>query len=405
MQMTELNLSKQDVIDAADNYMLYTFPVFPVVATKAKDMYIYDSDGNAYLDFYAGVAVVSCGWSNPRVTQAVQQQAAEFTQNCNYFYAIPAALLAKLLCSSIGMDKIVYQNSGSEANEAMIKIARKYGTDRYGPGKHEIITARRSFHGRTYGAMTATGQPGSALQKGFGPLLPGFKYAEFNNLKSFEDSITGDTIAIMVEPLQAEGGVHPASREFLQGLRKLCDDRGLLLLLDEVQTGLGRTGSLMCYMQYDIKPDVVALAKAIGNGVPLGAMCCTNEVATAFTPVSHGSTFAGNALSCAAGYAAVSEIIERDLSANAREVGEYFMGKLRGLPHAQVRGMGLLIGLEFDAPVAAEMKQACFRNKMIVCQLGDRIVRLVPPLIAAGDDCDRAYEIMRKSIEEVYSER
>jgi len=405
MQLQDVNLTKQDIIDIANEYMLYTFPVLPIVATKAKGHYIYDSDGNAYLDFYAGVAVLNCGQSNERVTKAIQQQAGEFTQNCNYFYNIPAALLGKLLCSSIGMDKIVYQNSGAEANEAMIKMARKYGTDNYGPDKYEIITAKRSFHGRTYGALTATGQPGSHLHKRFEPLVPGFKYADFNDLKSFEDAVTENTIAIMVEPLQAEGGIYPATKEFLRGLRRLCDEKGLLLLLDEVQTGLGRTGSLMAYMDYGIKPDIVSLAKAIGNGVPLGAICCTNKAAAAFTYASHGTTFAGNALSCAAGYAAVSEIIECNLSENAAVVGEYFMEKLRSIQHAQIRGKGLLIGLEFDRPVAAELKQACFENKMIVCQLGRSIIRMVPPLTVTKEDCDQAFDIMKKSIDQVYANR
>lgn len=403
MQLDDVNLTAQEIMAIADKYMLFTFPVFPIVATKAKEQYIYDSEGNAYLDFYAGVAVLSCGQTNERVTRAIQQQAGEITQNCNYFYTIPATLLGQKLCSSIGMDKIVYQNSGSEANEAMIKMARKYGIDNYGPDKYKIITARRSFHGRTYGALTATGQPESLLHKGFQPMLPGFSYAEFNNLKSFEDAVTEDTIAIMVEPFQAEGGIYPATREFLQGLRRLCDERGLLLLLDEVQTGLGRTGSLMCYMDYDIKPDIVSLAKAIGNGVPLGAICCTNKAATAFTYASHGTTYAGNALSCAAGYAAVSEVIDRDLPGNARSVGAYLMERLKTLPHVEIRGKGLLIGLEFDQPVAANIKQACFENKMIVCQLGTRIIRLVPALTVTREDCDAACDIMSTSIQQVYA--
>jgi acetylornithine/N-succinyldiaminopimelate aminotransferase len=405
MQLNDVGLTKQEIMNMADQYMLYTFPVLPIVATKAKDLYIYDSDGNAYLDFYAGVAVLNCGQTNERVTKAVQQQAGELTQNCNYFYNIPAALLAKTLCESIGMDKIVYQNSGSEANEAMIKMARKFGVDNYGPDKYEIITAYKSFHGRTYAALTATGQPGTHLHKGFDPLVPGFKYAEFNSLKSFEDAVTDNTIAIMVEPLQAEGGIYPATQEFLQGLRRLCDEKGLLLLLDEVQTGLGRTGTLMCYMDYGIKPDIVSLAKAIGNGVPLGAICCTKQAAAAFTYASHGTTFAGNALSCAAGYAAVSEIIERELSKNAADVGGYMMEKLLSMPHAKIRGKGLLIGIEFDQPVAAQIKQTCFENKLIVCQLGANIIRLVPPLTVTKEDCDTAYDILKKSVDLVYANR
>lgn len=349
---------------------------------------------------------MNCGQANERVAAAIKEQVDGVTQTCNYFYNVPATMLAKKLCDAIGMDRIIYQNSGAEANEAMIKLARKYGVDHYGANKYEIITAKRSFHGRTFAAMTATGQPGSAIHNGFEALVPGFKYAEYNNLKSFEEAITENTIAIMVEPVQAEGGVYPGTEEFLKGLRKLCDEKGLLLLFDEVQTGLGRTGALMCYMHYGIKPDAVSLAKALGNGMPIGACCSTKELGTAFTngKGEHGTTFASNALACAAGYAAVSEIIERDLPENAKKVGAYFMEKLKELPHVkEIRGKGLLVGVELDKSVAADVKQAALKNGLLVCNLGDSIVRMVPSLIITEKDCDTAYERLEKAIKEVYA--
>lgn len=267
----------------------------------------------------------------------------------NYPYTIPQALLAEKVCTTIGMDKIFYQNSGAEANEAMIKMARKYGVEKYGPHKYNIVTAKMGFHGRTFGAMSATGQPDNACQIGFGDMTPGFSYAPYNDLEAFKAACTENTIAIMVEPVQGEGGVHPATKEFLCGLREFCDERGMLLLLDEVQTGWCRTGAVMSYMNYGIKPDIVSMAKALGGGMPIGAICATEEVAKAFTAGSHGSTFGGNPLSCAAALAEVEELLSRDLAGNAKKMGDYFSAKLATLPHVkEVRHQGCLIGVEFD---------------------------------------------------------
>lgn len=250
MKLSETGLTAEELKGLVKKYMIETYERFDFIAETAKDMYIYDEKGNAYLDFYAGIAVNSAGNCNEKVVKAIQSQAADLIHTFNYPYTIPQALLAKKICDTIGMDKIYYQNSGTEANEAMIKLARKYGVDKYGPEKYEIVTAKMGFHGRSFGSMSATGQPDSAIQQGFGPMTPGFKYAEYNNLKAFEDAITDKTIAIMIEPVQGEGGVHPATKEFMTGLRKLCDERGLLLCLDEVQSGWCRTGEVMAYMHY-----------------------------------------------------------------------------------------------------------------------------------------------------------
>ena len=307
---------------------------------------MYDEKGTPYLDFYAGIAVNAAGNCNPRVVKAVQDQAADLMQTFNYPYTIPQALLAEKICTTIGMDKIFYQNSGTEANEAMIKMARKYGVEKYGPEKYHIVTAEDSFHGRTFGAMSATGQPDNACQIGFGPMTEGFSYAKFNDLEDFKSKCTENTIAIMVEPVQGEGGVHPATKEFLTGLRKFCDEKNILLLLDEVQSGWGRTGAIMSYMNYGIKPDIVSMAKALGGGMPIGAICATEEVAAAFTPGSHGTTFGGHPVCCAAALAEVNEILDKDLAGNAREVGAYFIEKLGTLPHVkEARGQGLFVGV------------------------------------------------------------
>lgn len=293
MRLKDTGLTEQDIKNKVKKYMIETYDRFDFVAETAKDMYMYGTDGTAYLDFYAGIAVNSTGNCNKRVVDAVMDQCKDLMQTFNYPYSIPQALLAEKICTTTGMDKVFFENSGAEANEAMIKMARKYGVEKYGPHKYNIVTARNSFHGRTFGAMSATGQPDNACQIGFGEMTPGFSYAEYNNLESFREAVNDHTIAVMIEPVQGEGGVHPATQEFMHSLKELCDEKGLLLLLDEVQTGRCRTGSVMSYMNYGIRPDIVSMAKALGGGMPIGAICAKAKVAKAFTKGSHGSTFGG----------------------------------------------------------------------------------------------------------------
>lgn len=286
MKLKDTGLTFQDIKDKVDKYMIETYERFDFLAETAKDQYMYDENGTPYLDFYAGIAVNSAGNCNEKVVAAVKDQVEDIMHTFNYPYTIPQALLAEKICTTIGMDKIFYQNSGTEANEAMIKMARKYGVEKYGPKRYNIVTASMGFHGRTFGAMSATGQPDNGCQIGFGPMTDGFTYAEYNNLQAFKDACTEDTIAIMVEPVQGEGGVHPATMEFMRGLREFCDEHQMLLLIDEVQTGWCRTGKVMSFMNYGIKPDIVSMAKALGGGMPIGAICATAEVAKAFTPGS-----------------------------------------------------------------------------------------------------------------------
>ena len=401
MKLIDTGLTVQDIKDKVNKYMIETYERFDFLAETAKGMYIYDENGTPYLDFYAGIAVNSAGNCNEKVVAAVRDQVGDIMHTFNYPYTIPQALLAEKICTTLGMDKIFFQNSGTEANEAMIKMARKYGVEKYGPHKYNIVTAKESFHGRTFGSMSATGQPDNACQIGFGDMTPGFSYAPFNDLKAFEEACTENTIAIMVEPVQGEGGVHPATQEFLQGLRKLCDERGMLLLLDEVQTGWCRTGAIMSYMNYGIKPDIVSMAKAMGGGMPIGAICATEEVAAAFTPGSHGSTFGGSPVSCAASLAEIDELLDRDLAGNAKEMGAYFMEELKKLPHVkEVRGQGLLVGVEFDDTVnAVDIKHGCFDRKLLVTAIGSSIIRMVPPLILTKEDCDKAFAILKETVE------
>ncbi len=399
MQLSDVNLTADQVIEITKKYMIETYERYPFVAVKAKDMYLYDQDGNAWLDFYGGIAVNGAGSCNEKVVAAVQDQVADIMHTFNYPYTIPQAILAKLICETIGMDKIFFQNSGTEANEAMIKITRKYGVDNFGPEKYHIVTALNSFHGRTYGGLSATGQPNNACQIGFKPVLPGFTYAEYNNLESFKAACTENTIAVMIEPCQGEGGVHPATKEFMHGLREFCDEKGILLLLDEIQTGWGRTGKVMDYMNYNIKPDAVTMAKAVGGGMPIGAMCCTEKLATAMNPGSHGSTYAGSPVCCAAAYAQINEILDRKLPENAAKVGNYFAEKLRNLPHVKdVRNAGLLVGVEFDFPGSIAIKHGCIDRKLLVTAIGDSIIRMVPPLIVTKEDCDKAFDILKEAV-------
>lgn len=401
MKLKDTGLSPEELKKIVGRYMVETYERYDFIAERAEGMYLYDEEGNAYLDFYGGVAVNSAGNCNERVKEAIEDQLEDIIHTFNYPYTVPQALLAKKICDTIGMDKIFYQNSGTEANECMIKMARKYGIDHYGPERYHIITAKNSFHGRTFGSMSATGQTDNAIQSGFGPMLPGFSYAEFNNLEDFASKITEDTIAIMIEPVQGEGGVHPATQEFIEGLRKLCNDNEMLLLFDEVQTGWGRTGAPMAYMSYGVKPDAVSMAKAMGGGMPIGACCATDKVAAAFTKGTHGSTYGGHPLACAAAYASVSEILDKNLSRNAERMGKYLRQELAKLPHVkEARGRGLLVGCEYDIPIAAEVKHGCLERMVLITSIGECVNRMIPPLIVTKKQIDKLIRIMSAAIEE-----
>lgn len=402
MKLRDVELTKEELKSLVSKYMIDTYERFDFVAETAKDMYLYDENGEKYLDFYGGIAVNSTGNCNEKVVAAVKEQVEDIIHTFNYPYTIPQAILAKLICETIGMDKIFYQSTGTEANEAMIKMARKYGVEKYGPNRYNIVTAKNGFHGRTYGSMSATGQPDNACQIGFKPMISGFTYADYNDLQSFKDACTENTIAIMIEPVQGEGGVHPATQEFMKGLREFCDEKGMLLLLDEVQSGWCRTGKIMAYMHYGIKPDIVSMAKAMGGGMPIAAICATQEVSKAFSPGSHGTTYGGNPVCCAASYAQITELLDRDLAGNAEKMGEYFKAKLRELPHVkEVRGKGLFVGVEFDENIALEIKHTCFDKKLLITAIGANVIRMVPPLILNEADCDKAFEILKASVEEV----
>lgn len=402
MKAKDFGLTKQDIIEMSDKYMLNIGYRFPIVVEESKDLLVRDAEGEEYLDFYAGIAVNSAGNCNEKVVAAIREQAGQTMHTSLYPYSVPQAVLAKLICETTGMDRIFFQNSGTEANEAMIKMARKYGVGKYGPDHYHIVTAKKSFHGRTFGAMAATGQPDNGCQMGFGPMVPGFTYAEYNNLDSFKEACSENTAAIMIEPVQGEGGVYPATPEFIKGLRELCDERGMLLLFDEVQTGWCRCGEIMAFMHYGVVPDAVTMAKAMGGGMPIGAMAAKEEYAQALNPGSHGSTYSGNPVCCAASYAQINELLDRNLAENAKEMGLYFMEELKTLPDVkEVRGLGLLVGLELADTDAVAVKIKAMEKKLLVTATSDRIIRMVPPLIVTKEDCDKAAAILREAILEV----
>ena len=402
MKLKDTGLTFQDIKDKVNKYMIETYERFDFLAETAEGMYIYDENKTPYLDFYAGIAVNSAGNCNPKVVAAAKDQLDDIMHTFNYPYTIPQALLAEKVCETIGMDKIFYQNSGTEANEAMIKMARKYGIEKYGPNRYHIVTAKMGFHGRTFGAMSATGQPGNGCQVGFGPMTYGFSYAPYNDLQAFKDACTENTIAIMVEPVQGEGGVHPATMEFMQGLRALCDEHDILLVCDEIQCGMGRTGNMFCYQSYDILPDVVCVAKALGNGLPIGAFLCREECA-ALVPGDHGSTYGGNPLVCAAANAVMDQFEELNLTAHVKEVGAYLYEQLEQLTAEfdcikDHRGIGLMQGIELTIPVGDVIKKAQKEGLIIISASGN-VIRFVPPLVIEKKHVDEMIAKLKKCLQ------
>ena len=372
------------ISDYDKNYCLQVFAPLPVAFTKGKGSYLYDTDGNKYLDMIGGIAVNSLGHGNPKLVSAISKQARNLIHCSNYYYIPQRSELAYRLCRASFADKAFFCNSGAEANEAAIKIARGYFShqeiDRY-----EIITAEMSFHGRTYGTMTATGQ--EKFYKPFQPVVPGFKYVPYNDIDAIKVAAGPKTAAIMLELIQGESGVHPADVEYIKAVRNFCTEKGILLIFDEVQTGIGRTGKMFCYQNYGVTPDIMTLAKGLGGGVPIGAMLCTDEVAKGFKPGDHGSTFGGNPLACAAGIAVMEYFGEANLLDNVNLVSAVLFEKLNKLKAkysclTNVRGQGLLIGIEFDESVIASgLREELFRAGFLVSAIGRSVIRIAPPLI------------------------
>lgn len=380
-------------------------PDFTLFITRGKGTLAFDENGKAYLDFVGGLAVNALGHANEHVVEAAREQMQKVIHTSNLYYSEPQVKLAKCLVENSAAERVFFCNSGAEANEAAIKLARKYSKQCLGPEKFEIITALNSFHGRTLATITATGQ--EKFQKGFEPLVPGFRYARFNDLDSFRSQLNEHTCAIMVEPVQGEGGVHVAAAEFLSGLRRLCDESGILLIFDEVQCGTGRTGRLFAYEHYGVQPDIFTLAKALGGGFPIGAMLCSEKVASGFSPGDHASTFGGNPVACAAALAVLREILREGFLDDVADKGAYFKEKLELLKEkfpgavVEVRGKGLMIGVELKENASA-IQRSCQEKGLLANCIGDRVLRFLPPLNVSRDEIDAALEILHHAFTEVF---
>jgi acetylornithine/N-succinyldiaminopimelate aminotransferase len=372
----------------------------PITLVRGDGVRVWDDQGREYLDFLGGIAVNILGHCPPVLVKTVQEQVATLIHTSNLYYTVPQLELAKLLVDHSVLDRVFFANSGAEANECAIKLARKWGK-LHRNGAYEVITTWNSFHGRTLATIAATGN--RHYQEPFDPMPDGFRQVPFDDLEAMRAAVSDKTAAIMLEPVLGESGIYPASREYLQGVRQLCDERGLLLILDEIQSGIGRTGTLWAYEGYGVEPDVMTLAKGLAGGLPIGACLC-KAAADVFVPGDHGSTFGGNPLVCAAGRAVLQEVLDKDLATNAGRMGERIAAGLRGLQAErdagikEVRSAGLWTGIEFDSEKATDVLDRCRENGLLVNKVSNTIVRLAPPLIVTAADCDEFLDSFGRAV-------
>lgn len=382
-----------------DNFFLKTYRKYSTAFVKGDGKYLYDDKGNKYLDFFSGLSVCNLGYNDKKLLDTLIHQAKLLWHCSNLFYSFPQQELAKLIIKKTFPAKVFFSNSGAEANECAIKLVRKYGSK---TNRYEIITFKNSFHGRTIATLTATGQ--KKIQKGFNPLLKGFKYAKYNDINSVKKLINKHTIAIMLEPIQGEGGVVPAEQKFLKEIRILCNERKLILIFDEIQTGFGRTGEFFAYQYYKVKPDIITLAKSIANGMPLAATIVDKKYADVFDYGDHGSTFGGNLLACAVATEVIKKIDYKLLS-NVKMVGEYFYSKLIELKNkykfiTSVRGVGLMLGMELDFP-CRNVVEKCLQKGLIINVTQEKVLRFLPPLIITKTDVDNTIKILDNVLKEI----
>jgi acetylornithine/N-succinyldiaminopimelate aminotransferase len=394
---------QDELIKKAKQYLADTYTRFPIVITKGEGCWLWDLNGHRYLDFLSGIAVCGLGHAHPAVVEALTTQAKKLFHVSNIFYMEPQIKAAQMLTEHSFGDKIFFCNSGAEANEAAIKLARRYSWKKYGEGRSTIIAMENSFHGRTMATISATGQP--KFQVGFAPLQPGFVHVPFNDIKALEKNIDETTSAVMLELVQSEGGVFVADPEYVKKVRELTKDKDILLMIDEVQTGMGRTGMFFAYEQYGIEPDVMSLAKALGNGFPVGAIIAKDAVMAAFEPGTHASTFGGNPLAASAVIATINTLLEEDVIRNCAEVGEYLQKGLMALKKnfpfiTEIRGMGLIWGVELTANGDEIVKEFLKEGVILNCTKGN-ILRLMPPLIVKKEEIDIFLEMASRIFERV----
>ncbi len=389
-------MQNEQLMTEGKKYCLNVYNRLPIAMVKGEGAYIYDADGNKYLDFVAGIAVNALGHSHPKVVEAIAKQAAKMIHCSNLYWIEPQIQLAKLLVENSAFDKVFFGNSGAEANEGAIKLSRKYVKTHGKPESFEIVTMKKSFHGRTMATLTATGQ--DKIRQGFDPLLPGFKYVEYNNIDALKEAITPTVCGVMLEPIQGEGGVIAADKEYLQAVRNLCDENGLLLIFDEVQVGMGRTGKLFAYQNYDVVPDIMTLAKALGGGTPIGAFLTTDKVAEALVPGDHGSTFGGGPLVTAAGVATLTTMLEDKVVENAAAMGVYLKEKLEELCQKheiclEIRGLGLILGMQLVGS-GKNIVAECLKQGLLINCTSETVLRFIPPLIITKKEVDEAIAIL-----------
>lgn len=395
-------METKDYIELGDKNFIHTYNRYQVVLEKGDGVYLYDTDGKKYLDFAAGIAVFALGYNNKALNDALKQQIDKIIHTSNLFYNIPSSLASERIIRATGFDRVFFTNSGAEAIEGALKLAKRYAYNRRGKADYEIIAMKHSFHGRTIGALSVTGN--DHYQEPFMPLMPGVRFAEYNNLDSVRALINDKTCAIILETVQGEGGIYPASDEFMRGIRKLCDDNDIVMICDEVQCGMGRTGKLYAFEHYGVKPDVFTTAKALGCGVPVGAFVANEKVSGALVPGDHGTTYGGNPLACAS-VEKVYELFESmNILEHVNEVSAYLEQQLdmvaEECPYIKERrGLGLMQGLvlDEDKPVGDVIKRA-MSNGLIVISAGGNVLRMVPPLIITKENIDEMIEILRKSL-------
>jgi acetylornithine/N-succinyldiaminopimelate aminotransferase len=385
-----------NTMEKADRFMFKTYKRFPITLVKGDGCIVWDEEGKEYLDFIGGIAVCALGHSSPIVSEAIYEQSKKLVHVSNLFYTQPQTGLASILIENSFADRVFFCNSGAEANEAAIKLARRYSREQFGPGRNVIVTMDNSFHGRTMATLSATGQ--ERIREGYDPILEGFTYVPFNSLGDLESVLDESVCAVMVEPIQGEGGVVVPDDDYLKGLRDICSTRDILLIFDEIQAGMGRTGRLFAYEHFGLTPDIITLAKALGNGLPIGAMMATEELKDAFGPGSHATTFGGSPLITASALAVVKSLIHDGWIENARVIGEYFKAGLMRLQKRhriikEVRGLGLIIGILLDR-AGQDIVDACAKRGFLINCIQDKILRFVPPLIIGKDEVDSLIECL-----------
>lgn len=390
-------MTEKEYMDLGEQYFVHTYNRFPVVIEKGEDVYVYDVTGKKYLDFAAGIAVSALGYSNDAYKEALKEQVDKILHTSNLYYNLPSIEAAEKLVKKTGLKKAFFTNSGAEAIEGALKMAKRYAYDKNGADEYEIIAMKHSFHGRTMGALALTGN--AHYQEPFGPMIPGIKYAEFNNLDSVKALVDEKTCAIILEPVQGEGGIYPAEKEFMEGIRKICDEKDILMICDEIQCGMGRTGKMFAFEHYDVVPDIITCAKALGCGIPVGAFVAGEKCCNSLVPGDHGTTYGGNPLATAAVSKVFDLFEENNILAHVNQISGYFEEQLEKLVAdfdnvLERRGKGLMQGLVLSTPVADTVNRA-IKSGLLIISAGNNVLRMVPPLIITREHIDKMIEILR----------